>query len=161
MPAKHSIPPRGLEEAGKHPNLQGAKFGRMFNLPPGKYGATTQEEEANLGLLAAAMVSPLDVPKDAPDDEESGIPALYTYFGQFIDHDLTFDPNGSFAKQKDPSASVDFRTPAFDMDNLYGRGPGDQPYLYEEDGKSIRLGDPLTMGTPGPGTCSATPPAAP
>ena len=150
MPAKHLIPPSGLEEAGEYPNLQGAKFGRLFaNLQAGKYGATAAEEEANLGLLAAAMISTLDIPKDAPDDEESGIPALYTYFGQFIDHDLTFDPNGSFAKQKDPSASVDFRTPAFDMDNLYGRGPGDQPYLYEDDGKSIRLGDPLTMGMPG------------
>ena len=149
MPGKHSLMPRGLEAAGTAPNLQGAKFGRMFpGLPAGRYGATAQEEQANLEALAAAMVSPLDVPKDAPDDEESGIPALYTYFGQFIDHDLTFDPNGSFAKQKDPSASTDFRTPAFDLDNLYGRGPGDQPYLYEEDGKSLRLGDPLTMGVP-------------
>jgi hypothetical protein len=95
------------------------------------------------------MVSPFDVPKDGPDDEESGIPALFTYFGQFIDHDLTFDPNSSFIKQKDPSASVDFRTPAFDLDNLYGRGPGDQPYMYEDDGKSLRLGDPLTLGSPG------------
>ena len=25
---------------------------------------------------------------------------------------------------------VDFRTPRFDLDNVYGRGPADQPYLY-------------------------------
>ena len=42
---------------------------------------------------------------------------------------------------------VDFRTPAFDMDNIYGRGPGDQPYMYQSDGKSFILGDPLTGGT--------------
>jgi hypothetical protein len=92
------------------------------------------------------MVAEFDSPKDGPDDEESGIPALYTYFGQFIDHDLTFDPDGSFQKQKDPDALTDFRTPAFDLDNVYGRGPGDQPYMYDANGKSFALGDPLALG---------------
>jgi hypothetical protein len=93
------------------------------------------------------MISDFDPPKDGADEEESGIPALYTYFGQFVDHDLTFDPDASFQKQKDPGARVDFRTPAFDLDNVYGRGPGDQPYMYADDGKSFLLGDPLTMGS--------------
>ena len=149
MPGKHSIMPRGLLAAGETPGLRGAKFGRLFpELPPGKYGTTEAAQSANLEALATAMVAPFDKPKDSADDEESGIPALYTYLGQFIDHDLTFDPNGSFAKQKDPLAQVDFRTPAFDLDNLYGRGPGDQPYFYEEDGRTLRLGDPLTLGKP-------------
>jgi hypothetical protein len=150
MPGKHSLPPRGLEAAGMQPNLEGAKFGRLFpDLPAATYGPDDAAMQANLKTLAEKMVSPFDAPKDGPDDEESGIPALYTYLGQFIDHDLTFDPNSSFVKQKDPSASVDFRTPAFDLDNLYGRGPGDQPYMYEDDGKSLRLGDPLTLGGAG------------
>ena len=149
MPGKHSIMPRGLEAAGLAPGLRGAKFGRLFpELAAGRYGATRAQESANLEALAQAMVSSFDAPKDGPDDEESGIPALYTYLGQFIDHDLTFDPNGTFAKQKDPNADLDFRTPAFDMDNVYGRGPGDQPYLYEDDGRTLRLGDPLTLGQP-------------
>src|SRR5258705_2737849 len=92
------------------------------------------------------MVSAVDTPKDSPDDEESGIPALYTYLGQFIDHDLTFDPDASFQKQKDPDATEDFRTPAFDLDNVYGRGAGDQPYMDDTDPKSILLGDPLFLG---------------
>ena len=70
------------------------------------------------------MAADFDAPKDGPDDEESGIPALYTYFGQFIDHDITFDPVSRLTKQQDPDALVDFRTPAFDLDNVYGRGPG-------------------------------------
>lgn len=149
MPGKHSIMPRGLESAGTNPGLAGAKFGRLFpDLAPGTYGGTQTDTAANLQALAAAMIAPFDKPKDSADDEESGIPALYTYLGQFIDHDLTFDPNGSFAKQNDPSAQIDFRTPAFDLDNLYGRGPGDQPYLYEEDGRTIRLGDALSLGLP-------------
>jgi hypothetical protein len=148
MSAHHSSLLRGLMAAGTDVNLQGARFGRLFpGLPAAKFGANPAEEKQNLQTLATAMVSTFDAPKDGPDDEESGIPALYTYLGQFIDHDITFDPDGSFQKQKDPQARVDFRTPAFDLDNIYGRGPGDQPYMYDADGKSFLLGDPLTQGS--------------
>ena len=92
---------------------------------PAKFGATEADNIKNLSALATAMVGPFDEPKDGKDDEESGIPALYTYLGQFIDHDITFDPNSSLQKQDDPDALTDFRTPAFDLDNVYGRGPDD------------------------------------
>ena len=126
------------------------RFGRMFphkDVPGATYG-TPQQAHDSLMKLGAAMVADFDGPKDGKDAEESNIPALFTYFGQFVDHDLTFDPDGSFQKKKDPNATSDFRTPAFDLDNVYGRGPGDQPYLYDEDGKSLLLGDPLTLGNP-------------
>ncbi len=84
-------------------------------------------------------------PETKPDDEENrGISAGYTYLGQFIDHDLTFDPASSLDKQNDPEALEDFRTPRFDLDSLYGRGPNDQPYLYEDNGLRMLLGKPLT-----------------
>jgi hypothetical protein len=44
-------------------------------------------------------------------------------------------------KENDPDALVDFRTPRLDLDSLYGRGPDDQPYMY--NGKKFRLGRPL------------------
>lgn len=91
------------------------------------------------------MSSDFDPPKDGKDEEESGIPALYTYLGQFVDHDITFDPASSLQKQNDPNALIDFRTPAFDLDNVYGRGPDDQPYIYD-GGKSFLLGDPISGG---------------
>jgi hypothetical protein len=119
----------------------------MFpRLKRAKFGKTAAQQAKNLERLAEHMVSDFDKPKDGPDNEESGIPALYTYFGQFIDHDLTFDPAASFQKQKDPKATEDFRTAAFDLDNIYGRGPGDQPYLYDADGLSFTLGNPITGG---------------
>src|SRR6201999_1599371 len=97
-----------------------------------------------------AMVSDEALPKDGPDGEESGIPAAYTYLGQFIDHDLTFDPASSLQRQNDPDALVDFRTPRFDLDNVYGRGPDDQPYLYE-NGRTFLLGRALTGAAANPG----------
>ena len=60
------------------------------------------------------------------------VPAGYTYLGQFIDHDITFDPTSSLDPNTVPAKLVNFRTPRFDLDSLYGRGPLDQPYLYEK-----------------------------
>ena len=116
----------------------------MFRaLPPADFGPTDTDSENALKALGDAMVSTEDIPKDGPDAEESGIPAAYTYFGQFIDHDLTFDPASSLQRQNDPDALVDFRTPRFDLDSVYGRGPDDQPYLYG-DGRNFLLGDQLS-----------------
>ena len=140
----HGNPPRGLLSAVRTQGFEGA-FGRMFpHLPSASFGASEGDNLQNLNLLGAAMTSN-DPPKDGPDAEESSTPALYTYFGQFIDHDLTFDPASSLQRQNDPDALVDYRTPAFDLDNVYGRGPDDQPYMYE-DGPSFLLGSGIGGG---------------
>src|SRR5215471_17540059 len=134
MSERHGQPLRGLMSTG-HSRLFQGKFGRMFRaLSAATFGSTVQENESNLRALGAAMSASFDPPKDGKDDEESGIPALYTYLGQFIDHDITFDPASSLQQANDPDALVDFRTPAFDLDNVYGRGPDDQPYMYQTDG---------------------------
>src|ERR1700730_10807073 len=125
--AHHGKPLRGLMSTPKSSAFQG-RFGRMFRyLPAATYGKTDADSRAALMTLGAAMTSTLDPPKDGFDAEESGIPALYTYFGQFIDHDITFDPMTTLIQHSDPDALTDFRTPALDLDNVYGRGPGDQP----------------------------------
>jgi hypothetical protein len=132
----------------KSPNFEG-RFGRMFrSLPAGTYGKTDNDSRNALMQLGKLMTSDFDKPKDGFDGEESGIPALYTYFGQFVDHDITFDPMTTLIQHSDPDALTDFRTPALDLDNLYGRGPGDQPYLYDNGGPKFLLGDPLSNGAP-------------
>jgi hypothetical protein len=151
MAQRHSTPIRGLMSTARSPQFQG-RFGRMFrSLIPATFGRTEEENVQNLTLLGfqtkpkgSGMSALFDPPTDGPDPEESGIPALYTYFAQFIDHDITFDPASSLQAQDDPDALTDFRTPAFDLDNIYGRGPDDQPYMYDKDGKTFLLGDPLT-----------------
>src|SRR5262249_40343259 len=128
------------------------RFGRIFrSLPAGdwpresllKLGeamtAEPETDEKDPKKPAAAFEDPKKRIQD--DEENAGIPAGYTYLGQFIDHDITFDPASSLMKQNDPDALVDFRTPRLDLDSLYGRGPADQPYMY--DGNKLRLGRPL------------------
>ncbi len=148
MSGKHGEPLRGLMSAKASPLFQG-RFGRLFrSIPAATFGGTPEDAFKVLSKLGSAMTNSFDHPKDGKDGEESGIPALYTYFGQFIDHDITFDPASSLQKQDDPDALTDYRSPALDMDNVYGRGPDDQPYLYDGGG-SFLLGNPLTGGDPG------------
>lgn len=133
---------RGLGLSRRSPQFEG-RFGRMFRtLPPAHFH---QDMLLKLGEAMTAEVEPEPTPEDQPDDEEnSGISAGYTYLGQFIDHDLTFDPVSSLQRQDDPDGLVDFRTPRFDLDCIYGRGPDDQPYLYRNDGLHMLLGEGLT-----------------
>ncbi len=146
--AHHGKPLRGLMSTQKSPNFQG-RFGRMFrSLPAATYGTSDAESRLALMTLGSAMTSAFDAPKDGFDGEESGIPALYTYFGQFIDHDITFDPMTTLIQHNDPDAVTDFRTPALDLDNVYGRGPSDQPYLYDNSGMKFLLGAALANGAP-------------
>jgi hypothetical protein len=144
MSGKHGALLRGLTTV-PHSKLSQGRFGRLFrSLPSAQFGANETQNTDNLRTLGAALIGSFDGPKDGQDDEEGGNPALYTYFGQFIDHDITFDPSSSLQKQNDPNGLIDFRTPALDLDNVYGRGPDDQPYMY--NGDAFLLGDPISGG---------------
>jgi hypothetical protein len=148
-PTPHGRGVRGLTLPRSSLLFEG-NFGRLFRaLPPAEFGDNDKESEDSLKALAETMVGGEDQAKDGADAEESGIPALYTYLGQFIDHDITFDPSSSLQQQNDIDGLVDFRTPRFDLDNVYGRGPEDQPYLYDSSKTpKFLLGKPLTGGTP-------------
>jgi hypothetical protein len=108
--------------------LHEGRFGRMFRLPP------FVPSDERIAEIAALMVE-----SNGADLNNPTIPAGYTYLGQFIDHDLTFDPVSSLERQNDPDALVNFRTPRFDLDNLYGRGPADDPFLYDKASAGNKL----------------------
>ena len=126
--------PRGIKRVSRSALFEG-RFGRLFRqLKP-----APELSDKQLKDLAESMREPkgsggkLDNPK---------IPAGYTYFGQFVDHDITFDPVSSLQRQNDPDALVDFRSPRFDLDCVYGGGPADQPYLYDQPARLKLLIDP-------------------
>lgn len=74
--------------------------------------------------------------------DNPGIQAGMTYFGQFVDHDVTFDVGSRLDRHASElgNAPFNFRTPRLDIDSVYGGGPTAQPYLYETDGEHFRLG---------------------
>ena len=73
-------------------------------------------------------------PPPAPTEPAGLMPAIDTYLGQLADHDLTFDPSSNQQRVDDPDRLVNFRSPRLDLDCLYGRGPADDPFLYDQGG---------------------------
>ena len=83
-------------------------------------------------------------PENELDDEENfGMSAGYSYLGQFIDHDLTLNPIEHFGPLTSGMPTSNLRTASFDLDCVYGRGPVDQPYLYQDDGRRLFEGRAL------------------
>ncbi|MBS8228539.1 peroxidase family protein [Vannielia litorea] len=78
-----------------------------------------------------------DIADELEAEFSSDIPAGYTYFGQFVDHDITFDPTPLGVELTDPEGLENFRTPRLDLDCVYGSGPHDQPYMYDGAGKFL------------------------
>jgi hypothetical protein len=126
------------EEGGS--GLHGAQLRGMFlttkdRLAEGRFGAMFKRLPAYapsddlLTGLANTMVE-----ADTGDSFLNTSPRLFagfTFIGQFIDHDITLDNTPLAQQQADPDATVNFRTPRYDLDVLYGRGPADEPQFYD------------------------------
>src|SRR5262245_47153182 len=103
------------------------KFGYMFSAVVRKatklpFNATTQALLTQLGNLMG------DAGRDAGAD--STIPAGYTYFGQFVDHDITLDVSSTIDAPQDATTINNMRSPVLHLDSVYGRGPALDPFLY-------------------------------
>lgn len=114
------------------------KFGRMFSsLPP------LLVPDDKLAALAATMKDPN--PGD-PGGDNPDVPAGFTYLGQFVDHDITLDTTPLEQQQADPLATRNFRSPALDLDSLYGQGPDVSPELYARDPATFAMRPELLIG---------------
>jgi len=104
------------------------RYARMF--PQLARPPATAEMECGLVELGKKMKR-----KQADDGKNNGVPAFYTYLGQMMDHDLTFDITA--LKQAHPFEHEirNFRTPFLDLEVLYGGGPTASPFLYDQTSK--------------------------
>ena len=121
------------------------RFGRLFpTLPPfasdtplvraalaelGQSGGPMDAEDELSDPIALITDSSLSL--NNPDNPR--LTAGMTFLGQFLDHDMTFDPTSSLARVQDPESIRNFRIPALDLDSLYGGGPGVSPHLYDQN----------------------------
>src|SRR5215211_3239154 len=102
-----------------------ARFGRMFS--------SLQPCDVSDDTIAALTTWMGDARNRSINNPR--IPAGFTYLGQFIDHDITFDPTTRIDGRVDRRRPVNFRTPRFDLDSVYGSGPLVQPFLYDWKGR--------------------------
>ncbi len=119
------------------------RFGRIFPELPPFAGPSSALADAlrDIGKPGGVM--------DAKDDLAAGPVALIvdpalsvnnpnnlthtagtTFMGQFMDHDMTFDLTSRLGVPTDPEDSPNSRTPALDLDSVYGGGPLADPELY-------------------------------
>lgn len=101
----------------------------------GPKGTGKQLGEPNRRKIAEAMT----VDNLSPGQ----IPAGFTYLGQFLDHDLTFDKSGLMeGVDISPATLLQSRSPSLDLDSLYGNGPQDSgsAKFYEADGLHLKVG---------------------
>lgn len=130
------------------------KFGRMFpGLPP------LVVSDAKLTALAAAM---LDGDPTSAGGDNDAVPSGYTYLGQFVDHDITLDVTPLDVQKADPLAIRNFRSPAVDLDSLYGDGPSVSPERFARDATGRMLPEMLvgSASASGDGNVPAVPIAA-
>ncbi len=89
--------------------------------------------------LGSAMVD--DDSRVCDDRPEILLDTGYTYFGQFVAHDLTKDVSSiEEASIRPPEELENLQTPRLDLDVLYGGGPSRSPELYESDGMRLKVG---------------------
>lgn len=96
-------------------------------------------DPAILEKVATAMTT---TPRQ-PDSANPPVPAGFTYLGQFVDHDLTLDNTAAaLGEHVTVNELLQGRSPALDLDSLYGRGPDDRDddRFYAPDKAKLRVG---------------------
>ena len=112
------------------------RFSRM-----GPSGQGKQQTVALLKKLGEEMVGMVGA--------AGGMPAGFTYLGQFVDHDLTFDKTIVMLDEfVTPEELIQGRSPSLDLDSMYGAGPNDpeSAKFYEADKLHLKVGTTVAAG---------------
>src|SRR3954454_6835570 len=136
----HGAELRGMTLTTKDRLAEG-RFGLMFKKLPAFAPPDTLLEG-----LARTMVEDQTIPDDQNLNTSSRLFAGFTFIAQFIDHDITFDNTPLDQQQADPDGTVNFRTPRYDLDSVYGRGPVYEPQFYDPADRDKLLVTPNTNG---------------
>jgi hypothetical protein len=130
--------PRCAHAHGIHAESRG-HYSRLFARPA---RPIPRDQEDKLIELGKAMC--YEVEREGELTPRVG----YTYFGQFLGHDLTHDTTPLEGPYADPEETPNYRTPSFDLDHIYGGGPEKSPFLYEgeEGAETFKIGATTPTG---------------
>lgn len=104
--------------------LGGARYARLFpDLAP------LEVDERALHAVGAAG-GPCEC--DAENEPLGSVAAGWPFFGQFVAHDITAD-RSPLTPHADVSRVRNFRSPAANLECVYGDGPVGSPFLYDRE----------------------------
>lgn len=129
--------PHGASAMPQPGSTPGGPFGYFFPDAP-----ESPADDTTIGRLDALADAMVDAANDPPADD-STIPPVFTYLGQFIDHDITANTDRSagqsviempagetltpLARTDVTSSLLNLRKGSLGLDSLYGDGPDDGP----------------------------------
>lgn len=134
------------------PRFSDDVFSRMFpGLPPFAPQTDEVREQAKRlgvkeGIIDASdlltdpiqsIVNPAVFSPNNPDNPN--MTAGVTFFGQFLDHDLTLALRAPLLEKTSPRRTNNFRTAEFDLDSVYGDGPAGSSELYDISSGDIKF----------------------
>ena len=117
-------------------HLRLGNFGRLLNIPMTWADDVMIGNQRRAEEIAAALGGQNGVMHDVEDASgDSVIPAAYTFFAQFVDHDITLDAGSELHDPELPPHEIDdlpnLRSASLDLDSVYGFGPDVSPHLYD------------------------------
>lgn len=112
------------------------RFGRMFRDLKPLYNKPK----------AISALGAINGPMDGGNTPKftNNVPLGMIFFGQFIDHDITFDTTTSFSSINNPNQITNSRSAKLDLDSVFGGGPEDDPFLYLPRSNGFYLHTALT-----------------
>ena len=102
------LPVRGSKRVSRS-SIHEGRFGRMFRRLPAM-APLSNDELLTLSEQMREPTAPSGWDGSVQNFDNPEIPSGYTYFGQFIDHDITFDPTSTLQRQNDPDALASARS---------------------------------------------------
>jgi hypothetical protein len=93
-----------------------------------------------LDLLTDPKESILNPDVHSPNNPDNpNMTAGVTFFGQFLDHDITLALKAPIHEPTEPRRTTNFRSAELDLDSLYGDGPDKSPELYDTSSGDIKF----------------------
>lgn len=115
---------------GKPPLAQ--HFGYLLGEPNDITGSLAPQHIVDAFI---ALVNDMETTTVVDGPADAGM----TFFGQFVDHDITLEATSSIGKKIDPRSIRNVRTPNLDLDCVYADGPEASPLIYHPKHKGYLL----------------------
>src|SRR5829696_1391694 len=131
----HGAELRGMDLVVQSPTTEG-RFGFMFKSQPplpasdallDRLGATMEEQPAADPASSSALKDGNDASNENPNPK---LTSGFTFVGQFVDHDITFDTTLLSDQQSDPFATTNSRPPRYNLAATKARAPSLDPQFY-------------------------------